>query len=172
MWILYHLFIILIAPNGSSYVGRSLERAIFPYAATLGLNYSWNFFSPDPAHTMYIKYTLYFKDDMEQDKRDPVVGYFPEAKEKGEYRLSHRRVLYAMRFLVLDPSRLETVLSPWLCKSEPDVTHVNVQHIIDSIPPLDKAVFDKNQSLRDLGKEYGFIDKTFRCGDKADEVSL
>src|SRR4051812_36520058 len=57
--ICFHLVVILVLPNSSSFLGRALEPWIVPYANLLGLNVTWNFFAPDPAHTMYINYFVH-----------------------------------------------------------------------------------------------------------------
>ncbi|MCX7977885.1 MAG: hypothetical protein N2578_02655, partial [Bdellovibrionaceae bacterium] len=53
VWIVYHIVVISVIPNQSNFLNRYFEKAIVPYASQLGMNASWNFFSPDPAHTMY-----------------------------------------------------------------------------------------------------------------------
>lgn len=171
VWIVYHLFIILLMPNGSSHPGRALEPWVRPYASVLGMNTTWNFFSPDPAHTMYLKFTLFF-DSEEDDSGEPVVSYLPEKKNVGVWDLSERRQLYAMRYMMLDRRRFEAILGPWLCRTNPGLSEAQIEHIIESIPTLDAASFRRDVDLRDLGQSYDFAREVYRCSQAENEVDL
>lgn len=172
LWIIYHLVVITVIPNGTSLLGRILEKYIVSYASSLGMNTSWNFFSPDPAHTMYLKYTYYFLNDSHEEIKEPQTNYIPKTIADGAFDLKDRRFLYAMRYLVLEPNRLQVVLAPWLCKQNPEATHVRIEHIIDSIPYIDEAVSKKNSNVSDLGRVYDFVQKSIRCKDGQDEMGL
>jgi len=97
------------------------------------------FFSPDPAHTMYIKYTQHFYDAEGNETKEFIQSFIPAEKEKIATDSSKRRFLYAIRFLLLDNSRMNSILAPWLCKSNPDTTSVSMEQIFEAIPSLDRA---------------------------------
>jgi hypothetical protein len=171
LWVVYHLLVIIIMPNGGSYLVRRFGSYLLPYANTLNLNTPWNFFSPDPAHIMYFKYTVYFRDDFLNDIKDPIEGYFPAGKEQGAYSASERRELYAMRYMIIDPKRVEKFLGPWLCSQNPGASGIKLEHIVDTIPPLDRAVSQKSTEVKDMGEEIEIINRDFDCHGANDEVS-
>lgn len=169
VWVIFHVTVMVIMPNGLSYPGRVLAHLIYPYAAVVGLNVSWNFFSPDPAHTMYLRFTVY--DENNWDK-EPLVISMPEEQDRGVWDLGRRRDLYSMRYFLLDPRRFDAVLGPWLCRVHAPATVVRIEHVVDSIPSLDEAVLFQSRDLRDLSQQMGFSDRTYRCSQMNDEVGL
>lgn len=172
LWIVYNIFTMFVMPNVGNYFGRSASRFILPYANTVGLNATWNFFSPDPAHTMYIRYFIRYYDQDGNETKEPVEGFFPEEKNKGITNPTHKRDLYAMRFMVIDPKRMKILLGPWLCKQYPGASSVEMEHIIETVPSLDQVVTLKGESLSDLSQEVQYIREEVSCGGPADEVEL
>lgn len=173
LWIVYNILTMLVMPNVAAYFGRVTSRFLTPYANTVGLNASWNFFSPDPAHTMYIRYTIRYLDTEGNETKESVEGYFPKEKNKGIPEMSRKRELYAMRFMVIDPKRLRLFLGPWLCKQYPGSTSIEMEHVIETVPPLDQVVTLKDESLKDLSQELQYIREFYSCaGAENDEVAL
>jgi hypothetical protein len=172
VWIVFHLLVMVIMPNGVSYPGRLLGAVIYPYAAVIGLNVSWNFFSPDPAHTMYLKFTLFEEDELGQPQADPRTISMPEERDRGVWDLGRRRDLYAMRYFMLDPRRLEAVVGPWLCRHYAPVSVIRIEHIVDSIPSLDEAVLFRGQDLQDLSRPLGTTAQEYHCAQMQNEVGL
>ncbi len=167
VFIVYHLVVILVLGNGGSYLGRKFQAGILPYANTLGLNNVWNFFSPDPAHTMFIKYNVRFEDELGNERKSSVEGFLPEQKKDVVIDSSKRRFLYAMRYLILDSRRLELILGPYFCRSYPGATSISLQHLMTPIPFLDAA--EIGQTNED---EVRTISVDYKCGQVHDEVSL
>lgn len=162
----------LVMPNVSAYFGRTTASVITPYANTIGLNASWNFFSPDPAHTMYIRYTINFLDQMGEQLKEPIEGYFPEEKNQGIRSDFRKRELYAMRFMAIDPKRLRILYGPWLCRKYPGATSVQMEHIVETVPPLDQVVTLKEEEVRDLSKEIQYSSASYSCLTGGDEEVL
>ncbi len=159
-------------PNVSAYLGRNTASFVTPYANTIGLNGSWNFFSPDPAHTMYVRYVISFADQSGEQVKDPIEGYFPEEKNQGIRSDFHKRELYAMRFMVIDPRRLRILYGPWLCKRFPGATSVQMEHIVETVPPLDQVVTLKEEAVQDLSQEIQYSNATYSCVTGGDEEVL
>ena len=65
---------------------------------------------------MYLQYRVRFEDSQGVELKEPIEGFMPPEKNQVVVDSSKRRMLYAMRFLLLDPSRLETLMGPWLCR--------------------------------------------------------
>lgn len=172
VFLIFHVFVIVLMPNGMSYPGRALGPLVQPYAAILGLKTSWNFFSPDPAHTMYLKMTLFWQDEDGGFSREAEELYFPEARNGRVMDVSKRRELYAMRYLMLDSKRVEALLGPWVCKRYPGLTALEIQQVVEPIPDLDRAVLFSKESLRDLSEVRPMGRVEYRCSQVGDEVVL
>jgi len=168
LFLVYHLAVIIILPNSGSYLGRSTEKWITPYANYLGLNTTWNFFSPDPAQTMFVKYTVWFDDLNAAKAKDPVEGFIPPEKEKIVLDSSKRRLLYAMRFLILDTNRMKTILAPWLCRENPGAQLVKIEHILEAIPNLEKAGLGEERASE--GRQL--MELSYECNGSHDEEVL
>lgn len=148
---------------------RLIGQYFIPYANVIGLNTSWNFFSPDPAHVMYFQYSITKKD---QDPNEESTNlYIPEQKNYGPFGLVDRRVMYAMRFMILDQRRVDALLGPWLCKKHPEALMIHVEHKIESIPPIDSVAFNPDGENSRNDKQIKMVDKDFNCN-SLDEISL
>ncbi len=168
VFIVYHLIVIAVLANGSSFLGRALDPWITPYGNFLGLNVTWNFFAPDPAHTMFIQYNIRFEDADGLDLKDPKEGYFPPEKTRIVIDSSERRFLYAMRFLILDEKRMKVLLGPFLCRQNPGATAVHIKNILEPIPNLDVSQIGDLQEKQ----EATILEHTFYCNRPQDEVAL
>ncbi len=138
---LYFVTMIIVLGNGSSFLGRYFQRVFNPVANTIGLNTTWNFFSPDPAHTMYLRYFVLFEDDNGNSTSETIQGFYPESKDQGkDFRLDQRRDSCAMRFLALDPYRIEAFFTPWICRKHPGAKRIQVELFVNRIPTLDQVI--------------------------------
>jgi hypothetical protein len=170
LWALYHITAILVMPNLGSYLGRGIQPAIATYASTIGFNAGWNFFSPDPAHIMYIRYIIHYGNEGSEEK-EAVEAYFPPEKNKGIFSITRQRELYAMRFMVIDPMRLKTLFGPWLCRQYPGSSYVEMEHVIETIAPLQQIVTLTDETVESLSKEVQFVRANHSCdGSGEDEV--
>ena len=130
----------IVMGNGSSFLGRYLGQYYFAVANTIGVNTTWNFFSPDPAHIMYIRYIVHFDDDYGNPTQESKEYFYPEQKDGSDFSMDVRRQNYMMRFLALDSERISKFFIPWICKKNPGATQVQFEIIINHIPSLDKVI--------------------------------
>lgn len=175
LWIVYNIVVIIVMPNAGSYFGRVTSRFIGPYANAVGLNAGWNFFSPDPAHTMYIRYMVYFNNPTDPDAeplKEPIEGYFPAEKNKMISSVFRSRELYLMRFMIIDKRHLKNLFGAWLCRQYPGASSVDMEHVIETVAMLDEAAAFKDESMAELSKELQFVAERFRCDHSEDEVEL
>ena len=78
-----------------------------------------------------------------------------------------------MRYMVLDPKRIEGFFGPWVCKTHPGATFVELQHVIDPVPGLDISVLHKGTQLNEISSEaYEYLKSEYRCSQLNDEVVL
>lgn len=158
LFIVFHLIVIVVLSNGGSYYGRALSPYLTSYANVIGLNSSWNFFSPDPANSMYLRVSLLNGDDYHEE-------FYPPGKEKFEWSGNQRRFLYFVRYMLVDPSRIESFLIPWFCKTHPGTERISVDFVIQPIPSLDKArfVMDLADLHEDYDNPYKYLNRTMGC---------
>lgn len=146
---IYFVSMMVVLGNGSSFLGRYFESFFTPVANTIGLNTTWNFFSPDPAHTMYIKYNVFFEDPYGVEKREAIEAFYPESKDQGnDFRLDKKRHAYIMRFMIQDPVRMEHFFIPWICSKNEGASKIQVEVILKRIPTLDQMTNVVNQHLK------------------------
>jgi hypothetical protein len=168
LFILYHVAVIAILANGGSFLGRASQNWMAPYANPLGLNVGWNFFAPDPAHTMFIQYFVRFENEEGVELKEAVEGFFPPEKEQIVIDTSKRRMLYAMRFLITDEKRMKVLLGPFLCRQYPGASTIHVRDILEPIPNLDLSQLGQMKEKEEtLMREY-----THFCDEPIDEVEL
>lgn len=167
-FIVYHLTVIVVLANGSSFLGRTLDPWITAYGNFLGFNMTWNFFAPDPAHTMFIHYNIRFEDSDGKELQEPLDGYIPPEKEKIVIQSSQRRFLYAMRRLILDEKSIKAILGPFLCRDHPGASSVHIEHILEPIANLDQSRIGEMRQKQ----ETTMFESTFHCNEAQDEVAL
>ncbi len=110
----------IVMSNGSSFFSKSLGNVFRFYANQLNINTNWNFFSPDPAEIMYIKYRVYTLNEYGEDIRESHEGFYPAQKDQGAFGLKNRRHFYQSRYMLLSEDRLENMFSPWVCRQYPE----------------------------------------------------
>lgn len=153
----------IVLGNGSSFLGRHLSSIYLPVANSIGLNTTWNFFSPDPAHTMYMHYRVIFQDEYGNNKKEPLEKYFPENALENNFWLQHRRFSYVMRFLAADPLRIEKFLVPKICKENDDATHIQTEIMLYRIPALDVVNTLKSENYNDFLNQELINQMTYAC---------
>ena len=172
IWLCYHVFCIVVLPNGSSFLGRYFENYILGYSNSIGINSTWNFYSPDPANTMYFSYTVHFENDQGEDLKPSVQEFLPPEKDQIVTDSSKRRLLYAMRYLALDPHRLQVLMAPWICREFAGASRISINHVIERIPILDVALSKMNERVSDLREIQESPNFDYNCKTAPDEVDL
>lgn len=161
--IVYILTVAIVMPNGTSFLGRKLSPIILDFANQFGFSVNWNFFAPDPAHTMYISYVVNFTDD----SKESIQGYIPPEKEKIVVDASERRFLYAMRFMIVDDRRLKKILGPFLCRKFTGASSVYIRSVLEPILNLDASIHGFENKL-----ESTIMEHTHDCLKEPDEDDL
>lgn len=171
LFLVYHLTVMVVLANGGSFLARTLTPYLIPYANLIQMNTTWNFFAPDPAHSMFVKYKIEFTDAEGNDLKQPVIGFIPPEKKHIVVDSSKRRFLYAMRFLLLDNNRMQTILGPWLCREHPGATRVLMENRLIAIPNLDQALLDSTVLDTENAAETLMMNFSYNCDEKNhDEV--
>lgn len=159
----YFTSMMIVLGNGSSFLGRYLGHFFTPVANQVGLNTTWNFFSPDPAHTMYLRYIVHFEDEYGNAIKESVQSLFPPEETNDDFRVHIRRLSYVMRFYASSPSRLGEYLIPWLCKKNPGATRIQTDVLFNRIPSLEVASTLIESEYNDLIKQEEINQNVFSC---------
>lgn len=153
----------VVMGNGSSFLGRYLGKYYFHIANVVGVNTTWNFFSPDPAHIMYFRYVIHFEDEYGNPLQEAKELYYPEQKDGSNFAMNVRRQNYMMRFMAIDPQRVGNYFIPWICKQYPKATRVQFGLIVHHIPNLDKALTLKDTPFSDLLTNEEINQNVYSC---------
>lgn len=159
----YFISMMIVLGNGTSFLGRSLGPYFTPVANLVGLNTTWNFFSPDPAHTMYLRYTVHFEDEYGNPVKDSIQSLFPPEETNNDFRVHIRRMSYVMRFYAASAQRLGDFLIPWLCKKNPGATRIHTEVLFNRIPNLEVAATLADSNYEDLIKQEEMNQNVFPC---------
>lgn len=160
---LYFVSMMIVLGNGSSFFAHKLGGYYAPVANQIGLNTTWNFFSPDPAHTMYLRYIVYFEDEYGNPKKEPIDDYFPKMETVSNFDVHVRRFSYVMRFFTASSERLEKYFIPWLCKSNPGANRVHTEVEYHRIPSLEVASTLSHTAYQDLVQQEEINQNEFKC---------
>ena len=161
IFILFHLLVILVLPNGGSYLGRAFQKMITPYANQLSLNATWNFYAPDPAHKMYVRYNVRYEDASGIEQKESINGQIPAEGENIAMTGSKRRMMYAWRFLTVDAHHMKMLMGPWLCREYPGASTITMENILDPIENLDRAQFSDSEPAQ----ERSLLQVAFHCNE-------
>ncbi len=160
---IYFSSMMIVLGNGSSFLGRYLGDYFTPVANIVGLNTTWNFFSPDPAHTMYLRYTVYFEDEFGNPKQEALQNLFPSSETNNNLTTHIRRLSYMMRFLTSSTERLHKFFVPWICTQNPGATRVQTEILLSRIPSLEVASSLSNSNYDDLVQQEEVNQNVFSC---------
>jgi hypothetical protein len=138
LFLLYHLAAVLILPNPSSMLGRKYSRYLADYANNLGINTTWQFFSPGPAPTFYLEYEI--ETGSEELDEEPQTHQFPERRRASFYDELFNRTMSAMRFFVLAPEEtFERFFVPWLCNKHPGAKRISIRTVGEPVVNIERA---------------------------------
>ncbi len=136
-FIVYQLFAVLLLPISGSLPGRKLARFFTPYANELGMNTTWNFFSPGPSPMFFLQYEVEMSDGSEANNGEPLI--YPPPREGRTFSDGWSRRFYGMRYLALDSERYVSFLVPFLCRQTPGAAAIYVQGVLEKIEDIEKA---------------------------------
>jgi hypothetical protein len=124
------------------------ERGWFfrPYLNQLGLNTTWNLFSPDPATAMFMKVKLVQRDE----SQEAIDLMLPTFGDEINWNPAKRRSLYLMRYAIMDDDKAYNYLIPWYCRNYPGTKEVYVEAVGTRIPGIVQAQNEKLYKISEL----------------------
>lgn len=135
VFIIFHLFAIVLYPNPSSVLARELAPYINWYGNSLGLNTTWQFFSPDPGNIRSIEYQVIVEDE---DNIKIFNHKWPPDDESLFTNNIGRRFYFSLR-TILDSYRREMFFIPYLCQVHPEATSITIKAVQELVSSIEKA---------------------------------
>ena len=140
LFVVYHLAAVIIMPNASSLLGRKFSRYLTDYSNTLGINTTWQFFSPGPAPVFYLEYDVEEANREGDDSSDAKSYQLPPKRRASYYDELYNRTLYSMRFFVLAPvDTFERFFVRWLCKKHPEAESLSIRTVGEPVVNIERA---------------------------------
>lgn len=153
IFIVFHLFAILLAPNSQTYLGIQAAFFVQPYVNFLGLASQWGFFAPDPGPPpVFIEYELFGDNGSSLGTKT-----WPEKKSSFWLRERQNRRIAVARFLVASNERTEKMMGPYLCSQHREARSVKLWRVVGTIPNLHEVAAKKRVIGDDVGTERKFV---------------
>lgn len=131
-FLLFHIFGVLITPNPSSYLTKSLAVIYRPYMNFFGLSNTWGFFAPEPiSPPMYIDYTIELKNG------ESTQGRFPDEVNPYFFRDRHNRRMSLSKFILSSDDNMKNMFIRLLCIKNPEMRLAKVWRVTATQPSLD-----------------------------------
>lgn len=161
LWILYHLSGIVLMPSVQSIIARERGWIWRPYLNQLGLNTTWNLFSPDPATAMFMRVKLVPEDET----KEQIDLTIPEFADQINWNPIKRRALYLMRFSLLDEEKVYRFLIPWYCRNYPGTREIYIEGVGTRIPGIAQAQLEQLYSISELRQRQTVKEYRGQCGE-------
>lgn len=147
---IYHSVVMVMMPNSASIVGRKAGSYFAPYANLIGLNGTWEFFSPDPPQPLFFDYRIYFENSNGEEVKPTIQAYFPEWKIDRTLHPNHIRLKNTVRFFALNQKAMEGAFVSWLCRRYQGATRVKINEIMEPVETIDKLSLNNNEEIERL----------------------
>ena len=139
------------------------------YANTLGLNTTWQFFSPNPAGERYLQYEINLDDGMSdeeivwnEDIRGPKYHYWPPKQDTPILKENLNRMFYHSLLSTFGEHRIKDVFIPWVCRKHPEAYSIFIRGKTKTLPTIEAAHI-KNKDFKYLSQSYDFELKEHIC---------
>jgi hypothetical protein len=156
VFILFHLFCILLAPNSDNYTGFRFGKLIQPYVFFLELTNNWNFFAPNPEPPIYVEYEL-----VDPDGQGYKQGMWPEEKDPFFLRDRQTRRISSADFMVNTEMHAEKMMVPYLCNLTPRPHSIRLWRVMRTVPSPQDVESGKRQIGDRVGEDRKFVSHTF-----------
>jgi hypothetical protein len=148
LFICFHLYAILLAPNIDHYLGHASASLVEPYLSFFELTNQWSFFAPDPGPPPhYLVWDSYdshgekiHRGSLPWDSSGELLEDSKEAPTRFWLRERENRRIALVSFMSGYPERVEKLLVRKLCTDDPAVDSVDVWRKFYSNPGLNDVL--------------------------------
>jgi hypothetical protein len=138
LFIVFHLFAVVLAPNINTYLGTRALSIVYPYISFFEIASQWGFFAPDPGPP-----PVFIEWEIIGDEGESIgTGLWPEKKETFFLRERQNRRIGVTRFLIQSDERVTKTFGPYLCRKNSKARSVRlwrVWHTIANIHDIAKG---------------------------------
>lgn len=156
LFLVFHLFCVLLVPNSDNYVGNYFSKIMLPYLYFFELTNNWNFFSPNPEPPVYVEFEL-----VDTQGQAFLSGQWPDARDSFFWRDRKTRRVSAADFMVNQELRAEKIMVSYLCHRDPRTHSIRIWRAMDTIPTPEEVVSGKRRIGDGVGTERKFVSHTF-----------
>ena len=152
--IVFHLWMVVVIPNGDSYFVYTWGKMIYPYVSTLGIGSSWQFFSPDPAPAVYYEIRAL------QAGEEIASTIYPNESEQPWFRPNVSRRNSVKNIFMRYPKYTTEVLVPYFCRQYPQADLISIRkkmlRSVSYVAAIEgQALNDRNwATYEEIGEEY------------------
>jgi hypothetical protein len=140
----WQLSVVLIAPNSSVEKLRAQDSFFNRYVRLFGLGPYWSFFAPEPGPPpIHIEWEV-----LSASGEVVGTGSLPDSQEPLLFRDRFNRRLTLAAYLLSDRTRVDRVMSRYVCGRHPGAVSVRLWRSFDPIPSL-REVAEGKKSLGD-----------------------
>lgn len=156
LYLVFHLFCVVMIPNTDTPPGLKLQRFLAPYAFFMEFTNTWGFFAPDPQVPIYVEYEL-------SDARGEAFdrGQWPEAKNPYFLRERQNRRVTVADFVINSELRVEKMMVNYLCHQPSKPRSVRLWRSMDSMPSPADVVSGKRVVGDGVDRQKRFVSQTF-----------
>lgn len=160
IFIVYHLFAVLLVPNGQSFLGSKSAKWVEPYVNLFEFTNNWSFFAPEPGPPpIYIEYEL-----IDREGHSSEFGRWPSLHNPYALRERQNRKIAAAEFMMSSEVRAEKMMIPYLCKEHNNVGSVRLWRVVYSIPQFRDVAEGKREIGDEIQMERKLVSHSFCNG--------
>jgi hypothetical protein len=163
VYIVYHLCAVFFMPLSGSILERTLGPFLYPYASTLGLNTTWQFFSPNPASSNYLEYEVYYPQEPGRDEVRFETYQWPPKSRKGIIGENYNRRVYHSMISTIDADRTTKFLVPWLCRKHKGAQSIALRKVLTVLPEMESAQLRHGDRVSDFSKQVEVPSEEYFC---------
>lgn len=160
VFIVYHLFSVLLVPNAQSFLGREAAKWVEPYVNFLEFTNGWSFFAPEPGPPpVYIEYEL-----INRKEGGSEFGRWPSVQSPFSLRERQNRRIAAAEFMMSSEVRAEKMMVPYLCRRNSHIDSIRLWRVMYSIPSFQDVVEGKRVIGDQVQMERKLVSHSFCNG--------
>ncbi|MBI3555507.1 MAG: hypothetical protein HY074_04510 [Deltaproteobacteria bacterium] len=153
VFLVFHLFCVILAPNSMTYLGQRCSFFVNPYVSFLEMSSQWGFFAPDPGPPpVFIEYEA-----MGSNGEPLASGYWPEKGDPFFLRERQNRRIGVARFLIATDDRIEKAMGPYYCRQFAKARSVRLWKVVQGMANLHDVSAGKRTIADGKGTERKWV---------------
>lgn len=157
VFLIYHLFAVIVVPNGNTYLGKVVAPYVEPYANFFELTNAWSFFAPEPGPPpVYIEYEL-----LDRKGESFHRGRWPEYPDPFWMRDRQNRRIAAAEYMMASETRAERMMLQYLCARNPEAGSARIWRVMYSIPGFREVASGTRRIGDEVNMERRLVSHSF-----------